>query len=132
MREFLNTMGSQKVPGMILLHCYGRAYVSSCLMTFEVRSLRARTHTNRSCHCWKQRRNIPEFGRRIRFDALHGCESCPLEAHFRSREQPRVTRSEIRRVQCLGDDTTNAVWLGALLLCRNLWLRLPLVEPLLL
>jgi len=28
----------------------------------------------------------------------------PIEAHFQSREQPKVTRSEIRRVRWLGDD----------------------------
>jgi hypothetical protein len=28
-------------------------------------------------------RSAPEFGHRIRFDVLHGCETCPLEAHFR-------------------------------------------------
>ena len=27
-------------------------------------------------------RNLPEFGRRIRFDVLHGCETCSLDAHF--------------------------------------------------
>jgi hypothetical protein len=43
--------------------------------------------------------NLPEFGRRIRFDVLHGCETRPLEANFRSREQPKVTRIEIRRVR---------------------------------
>jgi hypothetical protein len=34
--------------------------------------------------------NFPEFDRRILFDALHGCETCPLEANFQSREQPEV------------------------------------------
>jgi hypothetical protein len=48
--------------------------------------------------------NLLEFGRRVRLDALHGWETRPLEAHFQSREQPKVTRSEIRRVQWLGDD----------------------------
>jgi hypothetical protein len=50
----------------------------------------------------------------IRFDALIGCETCALETHFQSREQPKVTRSEIRRVRWLGDDTTSDVWLGTL------------------
>ena len=27
--------------------------------------------------------NLPEFGRRIQFDVLHGCETRLLEAHFR-------------------------------------------------
>ena len=45
--------------------------------------------------------NLPEFGHRIRFDVLHGCETRPLEAHFQSRKQPKVTRSEIRRTRWL-------------------------------
>jgi hypothetical protein len=36
--------------------------------------------------------------------SIHGCEMCSLEAHFQSREQPKVTRSEIRRVRWLSDD----------------------------
>jgi hypothetical protein len=39
--------------------------------------------------------NLPEFGRRIRFDVLHAREMCLLEAYFQSREQPKVTTSEI-------------------------------------
>ena len=35
--------------------------------------------------------NPPEFSHHIRFDVLHGCETCPLEAHFQSRVQPKVT-----------------------------------------
>jgi len=48
--------------------------------------------------------NLLQFGRRIPFDVLHGCETRPLEAHFQSREQPKVTWSEIRRLWWLGDD----------------------------
>jgi hypothetical protein len=48
--------------------------------------------------------NLPEFGRRIQFDVLHGCETRPLEAYFKSREEPKVTRSEIRRLWWLGYD----------------------------
>ena len=48
--------------------------------------------------------NPPEFGHRIRFDVLHGCETRPPKAHFQSREQPKVTRSEIQRARWLGDD----------------------------
>jgi len=48
--------------------------------------------------------HLAEFGRRIQFDVLHGCETHPLETHFKSREQLKVTRSEIRRVQWLDDD----------------------------
>jgi len=48
--------------------------------------------------------NLTEFGCRIGFDVFHGCETCLHEAHFQSREEPKVTRSEIRRVRWLGDD----------------------------
>jgi hypothetical protein len=62
--------------------------------------------------------NLPDFGRGIRFDVPRGCETCPLEAHIHSREQPNVTWSEIQIVRWLSDDrnryTTNDVWLGAL------------------
>jgi hypothetical protein len=58
--------------------------------------------------------NLLEFGRHIQFDVLHGCETCPLEAHFQSREQPKVTQSEIRKLWWLGDDRN--VFLGEELL----------------
>jgi hypothetical protein len=48
--------------------------------------------------------NLPQFGRRIPFDVFHGSKIRPLEAYFQSREQPKVTRSEIRRLRWLGDD----------------------------
>jgi len=48
--------------------------------------------------------NLLEFGHRIRFDVSHVCKKRPLEAHFQSREEPKVTRSEIWRVWWLGDD----------------------------
>jgi len=48
--------------------------------------------------------NLPEFGRRIRFDVLHGCETRLLEADFQSREEPKANRSEIQRVRWFGDD----------------------------
>jgi hypothetical protein len=48
--------------------------------------------------------NLPEFGRRTRFDIFHGCETCPLEAHLQSWEQQKVTRSEIESLLCLGYD----------------------------
>jgi hypothetical protein len=47
--------------------------------------------------------NLPEFGRCIPFDDLHGCEMCPLVAHFRGREEAKFSRSEILRVRWLGD-----------------------------
>jgi hypothetical protein len=43
------------------------------------------------CFFW----NLPEFGPRIRFDGLHGYETCPLDAHFQNSELPEVTRSGI-------------------------------------
>jgi hypothetical protein len=49
--------------------------------------------------------NLSEFGSLVRFYILHRCEMCPLEAYFQSRKQPKCTRSEMRRVRWLGDDT---------------------------
>jgi hypothetical protein len=37
------TMGSQKVPGMVVLHCDGRVYSNDYLITFKVGSLHTRT-----------------------------------------------------------------------------------------
>ena len=51
--------------------------------------------------------NLPEFGRRIRIGVLHGCDTHPL--HLQSREEAKVTQSEIRRVQWLGDDRNACV-----------------------
>jgi hypothetical protein len=53
--------------------------------------------------------NFLEFGRRIRFLVLHYCETRLLAAHFQSKEEPKVTWSEIRRVRCLGDDMNDFV-----------------------
>jgi hypothetical protein len=47
--------------------------------------------------------NLLEFGCRIRF-VFHGCETHLLEAHFYSREKPKITQSEIQTVRLLGDD----------------------------
>ena len=47
---------------------------------------------------------LESSGVRPSLDVLHGCETRALEAHFQSREQPKVTRSEILRVQWLGDN----------------------------
>ena len=47
---------------------------------------------------------LESSGVRPSLDVLHGCETRALEAHFQSREQPKVIRSEIRRVRWLGDD----------------------------
>jgi hypothetical protein len=37
-------------------------------------------------------------------DTLHGCEIIPLEAHFQSKKQPKVTQSKIRRIRWFGGD----------------------------
>jgi len=67
--------------------------------------------------------NLLPFGRRIPFDVLHGCEMRPLEAHFQSREQPKLlgarsgdyggwvmTGMLFSARNCC---TTDDVWLGA-------------------
>jgi hypothetical protein len=43
--HFFKNMGSQKVPGMVLLHCHGRTYGSAYLIAFKVRSSPTHTHT---------------------------------------------------------------------------------------
>jgi hypothetical protein len=82
--------------------------------------------------------NLSKFGRRIRFDVLHGCETLALEAHFQSSEEPKVTRSEIRRIRWLGVDRNdflghkllhnkrNVVWF---VIVMQTPLFLPLVAP---
>jgi hypothetical protein len=102
----LHTMGSQKDPGMLILHSNGR----TCGSAYT----RALTHTHTHSYIlapsilslleppaeglfW----NLSQFGCRFRLGVLHGCETCPLEAHFQSRQQLKVTRSEIRRVRWL-------------------------------
>jgi hypothetical protein len=54
--------------------------------------MRARTIDPAIVRRWMESffHNIPDFGRRILFDDLHGCGSYPLEAHFQSKEQPKV------------------------------------------
>jgi hypothetical protein len=98
-----STKGSQRVPAMLVLHCNGRTYGNAYLITFKARSLYACTlapsippllQAPAQGLFW----NLPESGRRVRFEDLHGYETCPLEDHFQSRGQPKVTRSEIRRV----------------------------------
>jgi hypothetical protein len=110
--------GNQRVPGMAILHCNVSVYGNSYLISFKVRPLRARTRTHTQDPCmlplleapaegfsW----NLPEFGRHIRFDGLHGCETCPLEANFQSREQPEVARSEIRTQEEMCGDAETAL-----------------------
>jgi hypothetical protein len=88
----------------MVLHCNDRIFCNAYLITFKAGILRAYTltpsilpvlETPAKSFVW----NLPEFDRRIAFDALYGCETYPLEAHSRSREQPKVSRSEIRRVR---------------------------------
>jgi hypothetical protein len=108
--------GSQKVPGMVVSHCNGRAHGSAYLITFTAGPLRAHTYTLAPSILPLLEAPAEGFfwSSAVAFRyALHGCGKCPLEAHFQSREQPKVTRSEIRRVRWLSDDTTSAVWLGA-------------------
>jgi hypothetical protein len=38
-------MSSQKVPGVVILHCNARTYYNTHLITFTVGPLRAHTHT---------------------------------------------------------------------------------------
>jgi len=103
------TTGSQKVPGNVVYQCSGWTYDNAYLITFKVGPLRTHTlapsilpllEAPAEGFFW----NLLQFGRRIPFDVLHGCETRPLVAHFQSREQPKVTRSKIRRIRWLGVD----------------------------
>jgi hypothetical protein len=101
-------MGSQKFPGILVLHIHTgtlRNLLHSRILAREGTNTYARTHAHTPWvltlsealaegFCW----NLPEFGRRVPFDAPPppSCKTTPLEAHFKSREQPKVTGSEIR------------------------------------
>jgi hypothetical protein len=141
-----STMGSQNVPGMAVLQLHCRTYGNIFLMTFKAGPLRARIHTTHThthnCSIYSVIAgstmgaegffwNLPEFGRR---NQLKWLRNVSYGGHFQSREQPKVTRSDIRRVRWLRDDrnccTTSDVWLGALSWCRNHCPCLPLVAPL--
>jgi hypothetical protein len=115
---------------------YGRTYTNTYLITFSVGPFCVHTHTLAPSIQPLLKAlaegffvNLLEFGSGIRFDVLHGCETCSPEAHFQSMEQPKVTWSEIRRVRWLGVTgmffsarnccTTSDVWISELLWCRN-------------
>ena len=68
-------------------HRNGKTYDNAYLITFKAGPLRTHTHTHTlppsilplleaptEGFVW----NLPEFGHRIRFDVLHGCETRPL------------------------------------------------------
>jgi hypothetical protein len=86
------TVVSKEVPGMLVLHCNGRPYVNAYLISFKLGLM----HTHLpllEAQAEGFFGNRTEFGSRAEFDVLFGCDTCPLEAHFQSREQRRVTRS---------------------------------------
>jgi hypothetical protein len=107
----------------------GRTHGNAYLITFKVGLLRAsartHTHTYARTHththtCSIDPAIVGSTGGRLHFGSSGARPShsiswpawlrnCLLEAQFQSREQPRVTRSEIRRVGWLGDDTTSDV-----------------------
>jgi hypothetical protein len=72
-----NKTDSRKVPGMTELLCNGRTYGNTYAITFKVGPLRGSTFAPPILplseaavegFSW----NLPEFGRHIRFDVLHG------------------------------------------------------------
>jgi hypothetical protein len=94
---------------MALLHFNGRTYGSAYLITFHegrlgvhtlapsILSLLVTLAEDFNC-------NLPELGHYIQIHILRGCEMCPLEANFWSKEQSKVTLSEIQRTWWFGDD----------------------------
>jgi hypothetical protein len=106
--DIKHTMDSKKVRRMVVLHCNGKTYGNAYLITFNIGALpthaRARTHAHTHTLApsilplleapaegffW----NLPEFGRLIRFDALHGCETWPHETHFTVRNSQKSLRA---------------------------------------
>jgi hypothetical protein len=115
----------------MVLHCHGRTYGNAYLIAYNVGPLPPLSLSPPSILPLLETpaegfsRNLPEFGRCIPFDALHGSEICPADAHFQSRKPPKVTWNEAQRVQWLGNDRnvlfsarkcckTSEVLLGAL------------------
>jgi hypothetical protein len=87
---------SKKFPEM----WYSTVMVGHMYGNFKVGLLRAHTLAPSNMPLLETRVErffwiLLEFGRRIRFDVLRGCKTRPLEAHFKSRKQPNVIRSEI-------------------------------------
>jgi hypothetical protein len=85
---------------MVVLQCNGKTYGNAYLITFKVGFLHAQTHAHAHIQFLLE---FSRVGHHIHFDVLHSCETCPLEAHHQSREEPKVTWSEIHRVRWLGD-----------------------------
>jgi hypothetical protein len=84
-------MGSQKVPGMVVLHCTGRAYDRAYVITFRAGPLRIHTLTPSIPPMLEDSeegffRNLPEFGRRIRSDppGLQNAPPCGPFAEYRT------------------------------------------------
>jgi hypothetical protein len=133
------TKGSQKVPGMAVLHCNRRSYGNAYLITFKAGPLSRHTpapsilsllEAPADDFFW----NHPEFGHRIRFDVLHGCETCPPEAHFQNRKTFRIENGQKSLGARSGEYgslmtgmffsarnwcTTCEVWLAALSQCKQ-------------
>jgi hypothetical protein len=87
---------------MVVLHCNGRAHGSAHLITLRGGNLtQAQTHTSSILPLLA----APAEGlvcNPLSSTVLFDLMSSVGEARFQSREQPTVTRSEIRRVRWLG------------------------------
>jgi hypothetical protein len=113
------TTVSQKVPGMVLLHCNTVTYEIAHQIALKVGSLSVFTFAFSILTLLEAPvegffRNLAKFGCSIRYHVLHCCETCPLEAHFQSREQSNATWSEMWRLWWLYEDR-NVYILGELL-----------------
>jgi hypothetical protein len=97
-----NTPESQKVPGMVVLHCNGRTYGNDYLLTFKVGPL-VRAHT-----CSIYPAVVGSTCRRLPLESSGVRPShsiwCPLWLRivspwcpFSEKKQPIVTRSDIRK-----------------------------------
>jgi hypothetical protein len=89
-----NAKGNQKVLEIVVMHFNGITYCNAYLFTFRLRSLRSHKLAPSMLPLLESPAegffsNLPEFGSRIQFDILPGCETCHLEANFQSREQQK-------------------------------------------
>jgi hypothetical protein len=125
-------MGSQKVTGMLVLHCNGRINNIN-LFTFKIKLARAHTHTevhllHSSRHCWKHLRKLLGSSRVRRPHLILCCpwlrNSSPwglfcqksLGARFGEYGGWMTTGIIVSAKNCC---TTSDAWLGALSWCRN-------------
>jgi hypothetical protein len=128
-----NTMGSQNVPGMVVLHCNGRTQGNANLITFKVGTLCTDTCSIDPATVWSTGGRLLFESSGVRpphyFMYSIAAKRVPLRPIFRvgnSRKSLGARSGEYGGWVM----TTRDVWLGTLSWCRNHCPCLPLVAPL--